>query len=107
MYSFDEKGTLAVMLLNDGRFAFLCEACSTQTIDSNATTYARCLFASSLQHLLFFALGDVDRRDLGVDIGTPAAMQKMVRLSLSPPPPPSHPATIFLFPRKENFLLKI
>ena len=78
LYTFDDRGMLAVLLLTDGRFAFLCEAIVSGSVESRARIYSRCIFASSLQQLVFFALADVDRRDLGIDIGIPLPLQKPV-----------------------------
>jgi len=60
---------MIVMLLTDGRFAFLCEGSSVGTINSRVSINYKIIFASSLQMLLFFALGDAQRGILGIDIG--------------------------------------
>jgi len=57
-----------VMLLTDGRFAYLCEGSYAASLDSHVTIRYKIFFASSLQMLLFFGLGDTQRVQLGIDI---------------------------------------
>eukprot|EP01087_Luapelamoeba_hula_P018360 TRINITY_DN5908_c0_g1_i2.p1 TRINITY_DN5908_c0_g1~~TRINITY_DN5908_c0_g1_i2.p1 ORF type:complete len:265 (-),score=44.29 TRINITY_DN5908_c0_g1_i2:177-971(-) len=68
MYSFTERALLAVFLLRDGRFVFVCEASTMGSLDSRVDIASKCIFASSLQMLLFFGIGDAQRRQLGIDI---------------------------------------
>ncbi|KAL6054289.1 hypothetical protein QOT17_017483 [Balamuthia mandrillaris] len=86
IYSYEERAFLAIFLLKDGRFVFLLEGSETGTIDSGVRIHAKCIFASSLQQLLFFGLGDANREDLGIQLdpkAPPQTKNKTVRLQPS------------------------
>jgi len=69
MFAFHDRTIAAVLVLSDGRFAFICEESSIGSLDSKVEINYKILFASSLQMLLFFGLGDNHRKMLGIDIG--------------------------------------
>ena len=80
---------MMLLLLTDGRFAFLCEGSYVGLSDSWVSINYKIIFASSLQMLLFFALGDYHRMMLGINIGV-KNQSSTVPLSLPPPLAPSH-----------------
>ncbi|KAL6056468.1 hypothetical protein QOT17_016087 [Balamuthia mandrillaris] len=68
IYTFERRAFLAIFLLKDGRFVFLLEGSDTGSISSRVDIHVKCIFASSLQSLLFFGLGDANREDLGIQL---------------------------------------
>lgn len=69
MFPFEERTFALVVVLVDGRFAFICEESMKGSLDSKVEIEYKILLASSLQLLLFFGLGDNHRRMLGIVIG--------------------------------------
>ncbi|KAL6054290.1 hypothetical protein QOT17_017484 [Balamuthia mandrillaris] len=65
---FEERAFLAIFLLKDGRFVFLLEGSDIGSAGTGVRIHAKCIFASSLQQLLFFGLGDANREDLGIQL---------------------------------------
>ena len=75
---------MMLLLLTDGRFAFLCEGSYVGLSDSWVSINYKIIFASSLQMLLFFGLGDSHRGMLGIDIGGVKKQSSTVPLTLLP-----------------------
>jgi len=66
--TYGERAAMMVFVLNDGRYAYLCEGTVHALLCSRATINYKCILASSLQLLLFFGLGNYERECLGIDI---------------------------------------